>query len=198
MFPRARNYVRVCEQNNTKSASQEDAFLAEKESGGQARAFTIAPFQRLRWGAALLIVVVSAGFILFCLVAGSRPACQVTTVSTGNHAVTTKICGLPDMTSYLCLLAVVALLLLPDAASIKVGGFEFQRLTGEIKQQANAIDRLGLQVSQLSLQASQVTYSPHMVTVVTELGREAVKGDTPPASRKVDDVLPQFLDPGPV
>jgi hypothetical protein len=198
MFPRARNYVRVREQNNTKSASREDASPAAKESGGQTRAFAMAPFQRLRWGAALLIVVVSAGFILFCLASGSRPACQVTTVSSMNHTVTTKICGSPDMTSYLCLLAVVALLLLPDAASIKVGGFEFQRLTGEVKQQANALDRIGLQVSQLGLHASQVTYSPQMVTVVTELAREAVKGDTPPASRKVNDALPEFLDPGPV
>jgi hypothetical protein len=96
----------------------------------------------------------------------------------------------------------VTLLLLPDAKSIKVGGFEFQRAADEIKEHADKIKehadeiRLSsLQFSQNSFQASQVTHASHAVTVVNQIGKQAVRGDSPAASLKAQDVLPQLVDP---
>ncbi len=40
---------------------------------------------------------------------------------------TTTACGLPDATDYVYVLGVVALLLLPDAKSIRLGVFGFER-----------------------------------------------------------------------
>jgi hypothetical protein len=191
MFSKARTSARIRSFEKVSTASDE-GLLVNRNSDGQAQSFRVAPFQRLRWGTALLIVVISAGFILFCLAAGSHPVCQVTTVTEENHAVTTENCGLPGPSNYGYLVAVVVLLLLPDAKSIKVGGFEFERLTGEIKEQADQIHRLSQRISQVSLQASQVT---QLVTVVAELGKEVVGGDTPEASRSADDVLGPLLGP---
>jgi hypothetical protein len=194
MLTRARSNVRIDEHDNVHTVSNESSSLTDGKNKVLAQPISIVPFQRLRWGIALLIVIISAGYMFFCLLTGAAPACQVATVTTDNHAVTTRTCGLPDVTNDVYLIAVVALLLLPDAKSIKVGGFEFQRLTGEIKEQADEINRLCQQVSQISFQASQVAYAPHLVTVVTEIGKEAVRGDTPAASLKAEEVLTRLVD----
>jgi hypothetical protein len=57
--------------------------------------------------------------------------CQVTVVSQVGQfreTTTTRDCGLPSVSAYLYVIAVVAILLLPDMRRVKVGGVEFERL----------------------------------------------------------------------
>lgn len=83
------------------------------------RATRGAPFQFARWLAALAVVVVSW-------------------VQSGT---------LQSAAAYVPVLAVVALLLLPDAQSIGVAGLRFDRLTNEVAQHRHAVDRLFAEVS---------------------------------------------------
>lgn len=88
-----------------------------------------APFPGVRWALAALIVAGWLGLFGYWLVSGDQPVCHVTTVSlAGSPTRTTRSCGLPDATSYLYVFGVVAMLLLPDARSIRVGAFQFDRL----------------------------------------------------------------------
>jgi hypothetical protein len=101
------------------------------------------PLQKLRWTAALLITGTALAFSAYWLATGTRLACQVTTVSHhGSLAATTKACGPPDVTDFVYVLAVVVVLILPDLKSLKIGGFELQRLTDTVHEQTREIDRL--------------------------------------------------------
>jgi hypothetical protein len=109
------------------------------------------PFRRTRWTLAVLIVVVAAALTVAGLVKGMRPACQVTTVShTGGSpggTTTTRVCGMLNVTDYIYFLAIVGVLLLPDIKSLKIGGFEFERLTTEVAKQASEIGQLRQEIS---------------------------------------------------
>jgi hypothetical protein len=83
------------------------------------RAMRGAPFQFVRWLAALATVVVNW-------------------VQSGT---------LQSAAAYVPVLAVVALLLLPDAQSIGIVGLSFDRLTNEVARQRRAVDRLFTEVS---------------------------------------------------
>jgi hypothetical protein len=122
---------------------------AEAGNGGSASSQP-PPFRKTRWSLALLIVVVAAILTITGLIKGMRPACQVTTVThTGSPGgtTTTKVCGMVDITDYIYFLAVVGVLLLPDIKSLKVGGFEFERLTTEVGKQTSEIGQLRQQIS---------------------------------------------------
>jgi hypothetical protein len=80
------------------------------------------PFQFIRWLAALTTVVAD------WLAAGTPRS----------------------LISYAPVLMIVALLLLPDARSIKILGVKFERLTSEVTRQGDAVDRLAVEVSQVS------------------------------------------------
>jgi hypothetical protein len=55
-----------------------------------------------------------------------------------------------SLISYAPVLMIVALLLLPDARSIKILGVKFERLTAEVTRQGDTVDRLAVEVSQIS------------------------------------------------
>jgi hypothetical protein len=81
-----------------------------------------APFQCVRWLAALTAVLVN-------WIESGLP---------------------PSAVAYLPVLTVVALLLLPDAQSIGFAGLRFERLTNEMVRQKLAVDRLCDEVAQLT------------------------------------------------
>jgi hypothetical protein len=90
--------------------------------------------QPIRWGLATLILLGWLGLIGYWLFSDSQPACQVTTVTQSVPAkvTTTRSCDLPSISDYAYLLAPAVLLILPDAKSIKLGGFGYESLTDEI------------------------------------------------------------------
>jgi len=81
-----------------------------------------APFQFVRWLGALTTVVVNW-------------------VQSGT---------LQSTVEYLPVVAIVALLLLPDIQSIEIAGLKFDRLTDEIARQRRAVDKLSAEVSLIS------------------------------------------------
>jgi hypothetical protein len=101
-----------------------------------------APLAGLRWTLALLIVLAWLGCFGYWLVSGTQPACQVTTITQTHPTKTTvtRSCGLPDATDYVYVLGAVALLLLPDAESISVGGLGFRRRFSQLAGAANVAD----------------------------------------------------------
>jgi hypothetical protein len=109
-------------------------------------------FRRVRWTVAFLIAALVLGAYTYWLIAGIRPACQVVTAgptaqrASGTSTQTTT-CGLPSTSDFVYVLAVVGLLLLPDAKSIGFGGFQFERLAKEVEQQTREIGQLRQQVS---------------------------------------------------
>lgn len=78
-----------------------------------------APFQFVRWIGALVTVVANW-------------------VQSGTP---------PSAAAYVPVLAVVALLLLPDAQSIEIPGLKFDRLSNEITRQRHSVDRLSAEDS---------------------------------------------------
>lgn len=86
------------------------------------RATRGAPFQFVRWLGALATVVVNW-------------------VQSGT---------LQSAAAYVPVLAVVALLLLPDAQSIEIPGLKFDRLTNEIARQRRSVDKLLGEVSSIN------------------------------------------------
>ena len=93
--------------------------------------------------------------------------CQVTTVTQpGSHVTTTQTCGLPDATSYLGVLALVALLIYPDAKSIWIAGFGIEKRIRE------AVDP------------------------AAKMAREAAEGDIIEGSQQARDVIQQRLGQG--
>lgn len=103
------------------------------------------PFRTARWLGALIIVTAGAVASLVMLATGKGTACQVTTVTSPQfpgHAQTTRVCGGPDITSFVYVLAVAGFLLLPDVQTLRVGGVEFQRLTDTVAEQTQQIREL--------------------------------------------------------
>lgn len=91
-----------------------------------------------RWTLATLIVGGWLAIYGYWLATDAQPDCSVTTVTqTGSAAYksVTRNCSLPDVTSFVYVLAPVAMLLLPDAKSIRLGvlGVELRELEGASK-----------------------------------------------------------------
>lgn len=149
-----------------------------------------APFRRARWSAALFLVAGALAAYVFWLFTGVHPICQVTTAGSGS---VTKTCGLPGAADFVYVLAVVAVLLLPEAKSIKIGGLEFDRLTTAVREQADEISRLSQQVSVMVHTTQNFT-----VTVAAgALAGQAAQGDVQEGARPAEEVIGEFLDPGP-
>jgi hypothetical protein len=101
----------------------------------------------LRWALALALVLGALAVGLYWLLAGTRLACQIVTVTTSTTTTTTQTCGLPDVTDLLYVLAAVVVLLIPDAQRLRIGGFEFERLSDRIEEQTREISQLRQTVS---------------------------------------------------
>ncbi|MGC1565199.1 MAG: hypothetical protein WA794_04175, partial [Trebonia sp.] len=101
----------------------------------------------VRWGLALALVLAALAVFAYWLAAGTHLSCQIVTVTAGGKATTTSTCGLPDVTDFIYVLAAVALLLLPDAQRLKIGGFEFERLASKVDEQTREISQLRQTVS---------------------------------------------------
>jgi hypothetical protein len=104
----------------------------------------------IRWALALALVLAALAVFSYWLFANKDLACQVVTVTTPGSAAkttTTQTCGLPDVTDFIYVLAAVALLLLPDTQRLRVGGFEFERLSSRIEEQTHEIRQLQQTVS---------------------------------------------------
>jgi hypothetical protein len=101
----------------------------------------------LRWGLALALVLGALAVGIYWLLAGTRLACQVVTVTTSTTTTTTQTCGLPDVTDLFYVLAAVVVLLIPDAQRLRIGGFEFERLSDRIEEQTREISQLRQTVS---------------------------------------------------
>lgn len=102
----------------------------------------------IRWTLAVALTLASLAVFAYWLYAGKHLACEVVTVS--SHATpgsppamtTTQTCGLPDVTDFVYVLAAVLLLMVPDAQRLRIGGFEFERLSSKIDEQTREINQL--------------------------------------------------------
>jgi hypothetical protein len=102
----------------------------------------------IRWTLALLLSLAALGVFSYWLAAGTHLACQVVTVTTApGRSTTTQTCGLPDVSDFVFVLAAVVLLLIPDAQKLRIGGFEFERLSNRIEEQTHEISQLRQTVS---------------------------------------------------
>ena len=103
----------------------------------------------IRWALALALVLGALAVFSYWLFGDEHVACQVVTVTNGSAAktTTTQTCSLPDVTDFVYVLAAVALLLLPDAQKLKIGGFEFERLATKVEEQTHEIRQLQQTVS---------------------------------------------------
>jgi hypothetical protein len=102
----------------------------------------------VRWSLALVLVLGALAVFSYWLFGNQHVACQVVTVTSGPAAkTTTQTCGLPDVTDFVYVLAAVAILLIPDAQRLRVGGFEFERLSSRIEEQTHEIRQLQQTVS---------------------------------------------------
>ncbi len=137
--------------------------VTEDGSSGESRAWRT--FRAIRWLAVLVVVV-------FAALATRQDACQITTtVRTGlgtfsdlPKGETAQICGARGASDLVGYFAIVVVLLLPDARSLKFGGIQFERLTAEVAKQTSEIGQLRQEVStvvsntnNLSVQVSDVT-----------------------------------------
>src|SRR5260370_211235 len=125
----------------------------------------------IRWGLALLLTLGALAVFAYWLAAGQHLACQVVTVTSGAsngrpaQATTTQTCGLPDVADFAYVLAAVAVLLLPDAQSIKIGGFEFDRLSSKLDQQTQEISHLRQTISTtLNIGSDLINQPRHALT----------------------------------
>ena len=117
----------------------------------------------------------------------AHPVCQVTTVPSGAA---TKTCGLPDVTDFIYVLAVVAILLLPETKSIKIGGLEFHRLTTELREQKEEIARLSQHVSQVVSSKQEL----NLFLGAADLAQKARQGDVAEGARPAEEVIGEYLD----
>ena len=101
----------------------------------------------IRWVLALALVLGALAVGVDWLLAGTRLACQVVTVTTATGTTSTQTCGLPDATDLLYVLTAVVVLLIPDAQRLRIGGFEFERLSDRIEEQTHEISQLRQTVS---------------------------------------------------
>jgi hypothetical protein len=161
--------------------------MASGSSGGKAGTGH-APFRWQRWLAALLLTGGALGIYAFWLFTGAHPVCQVTVAGSA----VTKTCGLPDVTDFCYVLAVVAVLLLPDAKSIKIGGLEFVRLTNAVREQAAELDRLSQQVSQVVHTTSNIS----VTIAAARLASVVADGEAAGPDRTAADLTDEFGDAG--
>jgi hypothetical protein len=112
-------------------------------------------FRFVRWFLALLVVLGALAVFAYWLHTGMRLACQVTTVvhaggipSSSTGTATTTTCGLPPVSDFIYVLAVVGVLLIPDAGILKIGGLHFERLSNRIEAQSRELNRLSNTVHQ--------------------------------------------------
>jgi len=102
----------------------------------------------IRWVLALALSLAALAVFAYWLASGTHLACQVVTVTTGpSKSTTTQTCGLPDVTDFVYILLAVILLLIPDAQKLRIGGFEFERLSNRIEEQTHEISQLRQTVS---------------------------------------------------
>lgn len=104
----------------------------------------------LRWVAALALVLAALAVSSYWLFADTHLDCQVVTVTTAGSpakSTTTQTCGLPSVTDFTYVIAAVVLLLLPDFRRLRIGGFEFERLSDRIEEQTREISQLRQTVS---------------------------------------------------
>ena len=140
-------------------------YMSATEDGlsGESRAWRY--FRAIRWIAVLVVVV-------FAALSARQEVCHATTtVRTGlgsftslPKAETVNSCGSPGPSELIGYILIIAALLLPDARSLKIGGFEFERLTTEVAKQASGIEQLRQDIStvvsntnNLSVQVGDVT-----------------------------------------
>jgi hypothetical protein len=88
-------------------------------------------------------------------------------VTTGSTRTVTRTCGLPDIADFVVVLAAVAVLILPDAQKLKVGGLEFERLSSRMEEQTRELQRLSQTVS------TTVTVGSDLIGQVRDAFREA-------------------------
>lgn len=102
-----------------------------------------------RWGAALFVAILA-------LLATRHDVCHLTTTSmTGlaatsplPHTETTSTCGgvgFSDLTGYFL---VILILLLPDAKSVGLGGFRFERLSSKLEEVSKEVGTLSQNLNQ--------------------------------------------------
>lgn len=119
-----------------------------------------APFQFVRWISALATVVVNW-------------------VQSGT---------MQSPAAYVPVLAIVALLLLPDTQSIEIPGLKFDRLTNEIARQGRSVDRLSAVVSLINnslIAGSQVNITMGATAVdVTRVATVAQSAHSPQQPRE--------------
>jgi hypothetical protein len=102
----------------------------------------------IRWALALALAIGALAVFSYWLFAGTHLACQVVTVTSGPaKSTTTQTCGLPDVTDFVYVLAAIVVLLIPDAQKLRIGGFEFERLSNRIEEQTHEISQLRQTVS---------------------------------------------------
>jgi hypothetical protein len=103
----------------------------------------VAVWRGVRWAAALLVAFLA-------LRVTQHDVCHLTTTSLSGlpagsplpRTETTSSCtgvGFPDLAGYLL---VIAVLLLPDAVSIGIGGFRFERLTTKLDEVSREVGQL--------------------------------------------------------
>ena len=102
-----------------------------------------------RWIAALVVAILA-------LLATRHEVCHLTTTNLAGLPATsplpktdtTSTCtgvGFPDLTGYFL---VIAVLLLPDARSIGIGGFRFERLTSKVEEVSKEVGALSQNLNQ--------------------------------------------------
>ena len=102
-----------------------------------------------RWMAALVIAILA-------LLATRHDACHLTTTNLAGlpatsplpRTETTSTCtgvGFPDLTGYFL---VIVVLFLPDAKSIGIGGFQFERLTSKVEEVSKEVGALSQNLNQ--------------------------------------------------
>jgi hypothetical protein len=123
---------------------------AGEKNTGNARPSWVDASRALRWALALVLVLGALAVFSYWVFAGKQLACQVVTVTTAGSpakTTTTQTCGLPDWTDFILVLAAAVLLLIPDAQRLRIGGFEFERLSDRIEEQTREITQLRQTVS---------------------------------------------------
>jgi len=103
---------------------------------------------------------------------------------------TTKACGMLDVTDYIYVLAIVGVLLLPDIKSLKIGGFEFERLTTEVAKQTTEIGQLRQQISAVQTNTNNIRLQVGRVAGTVEGLSDFFKQQMD-VLRKNHDLLPE-------
>lgn len=111
---------------------------SEDRPSKESRAWTV--FRAVRWMAAVAVVVFAAR-------ATQHDVCQTTgTIRTGlgvfsnlPKTAMSRRCAPPGLTDLVGYFAIIAVLLLPDARSIAIGGLQFERLSSQVEKVAQDV-----------------------------------------------------------